>query len=663
MFSASTKLGRNSGATVDAQFNYVTMLLHGDGTNGAQNNTFLDSSANTFSITRNGNTTQGSFSPYGSNWSNYFGGTGDYLTVPDSNQTDLGSGDFTVEFWFYQFSAKVASCISLNGALAANGYAFGASTTVNRIWWYATSAQIVSSTNFNYNTWNHVAVVRNSGTTTMYQNGVNVGSFTDSKNYSGGITYIGSDETASQDWNGYLSNVRIVKGTAVYTSAFTPSTIPLTAITNTQLLTCQSNRFIDNSTNAFAITVNGTPSVQRFNPFGTSTAYSTSVIGGSGYFDGSDNLTIPANANFTLSTSNYTMEFWVYPNSFSAPNVPLAYGWSDAGSPRLIVFAQNTNGTFIVYYNDAGTNFTSSNTVTLNQWNHVALVRNGSTFTLYINGVSGASASNSISYPALVNPVIIGSSWNGSVGTNFYNGYISDVRICIGTAVYTSNFTPPTAPLTAVTNTQLLTSMTNGAIFDNAMINDLETVGNAQISTSVKKYGTGSLAFDGTGDYLYVPNFVTNQLRTADYTIEYWIYANSWSTTPVILEYGRGVGPTGFGLEFYISTTGGQLDVYGGASSGTLLASYSSLSTGAWIHVALTRASGTTRLFINGTQSGSSVTDNTDYTSAIVTLGAYYNGTLGLNGYIDDFRITKGYARYTANFTPPTAAFQNIGPY
>ena len=59
---------------VDPQFNYVTMLLHGDGTNGAQNNTFLDSSTNNFTITRNGNTTQGSFSPYGSNWSNYFGG-------------------------------------------------------------------------------------------------------------------------------------------------------------------------------------------------------------------------------------------------------------------------------------------------------------------------------------------------------------------------------------------------------------------------------------------------------------------------------------------------------------------------------------------------------------------------------------------------------------
>ena len=57
----------------DPYFEYVTMLLPGDGTNGAQNNTFLDSGPNTYTVTRSGNTTQGTFSPYGSNWSNYLG--------------------------------------------------------------------------------------------------------------------------------------------------------------------------------------------------------------------------------------------------------------------------------------------------------------------------------------------------------------------------------------------------------------------------------------------------------------------------------------------------------------------------------------------------------------------------------------------------------------
>ena len=85
----------------DPYFQYVTSLLHGDGTNGGQNNTFLDSSSNAFTITRNGNTTQGSFSPYGSNWGNYFDGTGDYLTIANNAALQFGTGDFTVEGWFY----------------------------------------------------------------------------------------------------------------------------------------------------------------------------------------------------------------------------------------------------------------------------------------------------------------------------------------------------------------------------------------------------------------------------------------------------------------------------------------------------------------------------------------------------------------------------------
>jgi hypothetical protein len=92
MFAAS-KSGSVSEPT-DSKFNYVTMLLHGNGTNGAQNNTFLDSSTNNFSITRNGNTTQGTFTPYGANWSNYFDGSS-YFTSSTSQIVPTGS--FTVE--------------------------------------------------------------------------------------------------------------------------------------------------------------------------------------------------------------------------------------------------------------------------------------------------------------------------------------------------------------------------------------------------------------------------------------------------------------------------------------------------------------------------------------------------------------------------------------
>jgi hypothetical protein len=152
-----------------------------------------------------------------------------------------------------------------------------------------------STTNVSLNTWTHIAVTRVGTTLTYYINGVASGTGTSSANISdtavqvmrgfGGIT---------NSPIGYISNLRTVVGTAVYTGNFTPSTTPLTAISGTSLLTCQSNRFKDNSTNNFTITRNGDVSVQRFSPFSPTAAYSAATIGGSGYFNGTtDYISIP----------------------------------------------------------------------------------------------------------------------------------------------------------------------------------------------------------------------------------------------------------------------------------------------------------------------------------------------------------------------------------
>lgn len=658
----------------DPFFKNVSLLLPGNGTNGAQNNTFLDSSTNNFTITRNGNTTQGTFSPYGSNWSNYFDGTGDYLTVPDNAAFDLGSGDFTIEAWLYITSGNStglggAGWISQWSSGTTQAWYFGTTSGNTFVLGYTTNGSTVQLISSGYvvttslNQWVHFAVSKSGTSVKLFVNGVQTGSTGTLSgtiyNSSDAIT-LGFNQGAGAGWGlfGYMSNARVVKGTAVYTANFTPPTAPLTAITNTSLLTCQSNRFIDNSANAFAITRNGDVFVQRFSPFSPTAAYSASTIGGSGYFDGSgDNLSIADSSQFNLGTSNYTMEMWVYPTSAAASAVPFSYQWSTAGGTRLILFIQNTDRTYQVYYNGASGSITTTNTVTLNAWNHIALVRNGSTFTVYINGVSGGSTSISITYSDSDLPVIIGSSWDGTTASFFFPGYIAQPRVVIGTAVYTANFTPPTSPLTAITNTQLLCNMTNAGIIDNSMINVLETVGNAQISTSVSKFGGGSMAFDGTGDYLVTPSSPSNILGSGDFTVEFWMYPSNTSSAYRALVASENYNATTGGWTIYQNGTSIEIWLSPGTPS-SLITATSAITASTWQHVALSRSSGTVRLFVNGTSVGSA-SNSAEWTGQRIFIGD--NNVTGTdyfyNGYIDELRITQGVARYTANFTVPSVTF------
>ena len=513
MFS-SRKSSAPAAAVVaaDPQFNYVTALLHGDGTNGAQNNTFLDSSTNNFTITRNGTPTQGTFTPYGTLWSNYFDGSS-YLTAGTGSTTI--TGDFTIEFWF--FAPTVASGYDfyfIDASNTINNFAIEATGNALR-WVYSSSVVGTASFTPTSGTWYHVALVRSgSGTNncTMYVNGTSLwqATKTGSINNAPGPWIVGAAGNGSNKYTGYISNLRIVNGSAVYTGNFTPSTTPLTAVTNTSILTCQSNRFVDNSGNNNTIAVGaGSPTVQRFNPFlpTSSQAYSTSVYGGSGYFGSAqtDYLSSPASSAIALGSNNWTVEAWIYPISFGTYNFIYDRASGSSNSATEIELNVTSSGVLSISVYVGGTSYSqtsASGAVILNQWNHVAATRNGSALNVYVNGVAGSSATTitgSINDPSST-PLIAAQIVSGR---GIY-GYMGGFRLVNGTALYTgtTTYTIPTSPFTAVTNTALLVNMTNAGIYDNAMINDLITVGSTQVSTSVKKYGTGSISLNGTTDYL-----------------------------------------------------------------------------------------------------------------------------------------------------------------
>jgi hypothetical protein len=635
------------------------MLLHGDGTNGAQNNTFLDGSTNNYTITRNGNTTQGSFSPYGSNWSNYFLNTsnGNRITWPFNGsavQTAVAGTNYTIEFWVFRLPFVNAFQVILSTANDRNNFGIIGSTDTLEIKSNGgtTMFSISANTYIPLNTWTHVALNCSGTTWTLYFNGTSYGTYSGASktSFTSGTAQLGGRNDC--DGCGYLSNFR-VSTVARYSGNFTPSTTPFTSDANTAMLTCQSNRFIDVSSNAQALTANGDMSVQRFNPFGTATAYSTSVIGGSGFFDGSGDYLNTANSSaFAFGTGDFTVECWINTGS---NNVGLAE--VDGGSTGYWMWHINA-GTMSWQNTRGGANLfliTGAGAVCDNAWHHLAIVRNSSVTKAYWDGVEKASASDTTNYSGTGGNLNV--AYETAAG-KILNGYMANFRIVKGTAVYTSAFTPPTAPLTSITNTSILTNFQNAAIFDNAMMNDLETVGNAQISTSVKKYGTGSLAFDGTGDYLKIPSTSNLAFGTGDFTFECWFYP---LTLPADVS-------TMYSSNNDATTSGTiTINVFddGKVKIGDLYATSSSLSTNAWSHIAICRASGTLRIFINGTQ-GSSNSVSTNYTSDGGYIGARkVSGTTYAvtNGYIDDLRITKGYARYTANFTTPTSALSDTGPY
>jgi hypothetical protein len=186
------------------------------------------------------------------------------------------------------------------------------------------------------------------------------------------------------------------------------------------------------------------------------------------------------------------------------------------------------------------------------------------------------------------------------------------------------------------------------------MKNNLETVGNASVSTSVVKYGSGSMYFDGTGDYLVVPSGQNTTYGTGDFTIESWVYCANTATGSIQIIYDQRSTGSQAVPTLYIDSNG-NLQYY---VSGANRITYSGVvPAGAWNHVAVSRANSNTRMFLNGVQVGSTYSDTTTYISNPVGVGAYLGSpSLYLNGYIDDLRITKGFARYTANFTPPSVA-------
>jgi len=246
---------------------------------------------------------------------------------------------------------------------------------------------------------------------------------------------------------------------------------------------------------------------------------------------------------------------------------------------------------------------------------------------------------------------------------------MSDFRLVKGTAVYTSAFTPPTAPLTAITNTKLLLNMANGQAIDSAAQNNLTLIGGAKISNTQAKFGGTSLALDGSGDYAQIENSSSLNLGVGDFTIECWVYTTETGQQCIV---GATKGTDGTGAWMLnLNYSSGPVRFFCRYNGGSVLdyqVGSGNFTTNSFKHLAVTRNGANLRVFIDGTQVGTTNTTLSTYAIDPATINAgtpYYigrttDGSLEFAGHLDDLRVSK-MARYTANFTAPTKPFPEQG--
>lgn len=677
----------SAGAPVDADFSDVVLLMPGNGANGAQNATFLDSSVNNFTLTSVGAPAQGAFTPFSKGpgewgaWSPDRGlaYNGNSLLVNGTQTTGNIGTDFTVEFWVNgapNTSSGLIVAKTRGITNSADCWQTGVTASginINKFYFLVyhgspTTIKIFHSTSIVAdNKWHHCAAVKQGTTYRMFVDGVLESTEVFATPLTGSsynISLLGcTNDPSGYDYsrvNTFASNVRVTN-TAVYTSSFTPSTSPLTAIPGTVVLALQDNRFIDNGPNNYSITVQqGSPAMSPFSPF-VGTAYSTLTTGGEGYFDGASYLSAPASPVFNFGTGDLTVEAFVWWDGTYASNARIIYSTAGAGGyDQLGLF----NSVAIppsggIFY--AGVTATGVLPVPYT-WNHIAATRQGSTVRIFLNGAlvgSGTYAGN------------VGSSVTGpnigrrTDGFHPWVGGISNLRVVKGTALYTSAFTPPTTPLTAVAGTSLLMNATNAGVVDAAKQNVAKTEGAAQISTAQSKWGGSSVFFPAAAPAANRLAFNSGPIYSlgATFTVELWMYPLVIpSATSRVLMFGTNATTSAATLQI-LSTGALQWIVANVPASPVGVATAGGVVTaGAWAHYAVSVNNGTARIFKDGVLVGGP-TAITTQAAAPIPLYVGYDVTVSpvsnaqFNGYINDLRITRGVARYTAAFSPPTQAF------
>lgn len=401
----------------------------------------------------------------------------------------------------------------------------------------------------------------------------------------------------------------------------------------------------------------------------------------SAYFNGSGGyINYTNNAGYSFGTGDFTIEAWINPETlagsgpdpYQASTIVAGLG-SNADGGGAIRWNFNVDKSGALVFSNAAEQSVPvlfdaksvSGAVVSGKWQHVAVTRQSGVVRFFVDGVL-IPRTDSFTTTSAVNsngPLRIGRMFSSSPWNFIYKGYIDELRIS-KTARYVTNFTPATDAFSN-SATVLLMHMDgehNGSVFTDESGMTMNRFGNVVTTTSNKIFGSASAFFDGAGDYLTTP--VTNKLGfgLGDFTMETWVRT---STTTKGNQGVIDMRPDGV-QRANKPTILINLDRINYITNASTQISSAPIATNTWYHVAVSRVSGVTRMFINGVKVGSDFIDTTDYgTSSDAVIGQVADNRLYdgyLFGYMDELRIVKGLGAYTANFTPSSIPFNAPAP-
>jgi hypothetical protein len=647
------------------------------------------------------------------------------------NRWDLGSGDFTIEFWMFVNRLDIARAnanahILSSGTFgSANGTNFSISLLANnqiRFFNNALGPVTTSATNaFTLNNWHHVLITRSGNTITMYVDGKATGSTSGS--VTGSTTYGGNTTLAfnrllddspinSSAFKGFISGCRIIKGQALVSGNFTPSTVPITdtvightgvnvagSITGTATTWFTSHGSMS-SFSGDGIEPQGRflePVITAFTPFYKDTAANANVKARtySIYNDGTTRLSyVETTSNVSLFRFDraFTIEGWCYMSS-NAASVGAVF---ELGQYTDGILFRPTTGAGDLWINN--TNRGEANSVVhLNQWYHYAVTRdNANIANLYINGRRILSATFAGNINTTGAPLRIGDARHTTGQTAF--AHHSQVRVVRGDAVYTGNFIPPilgplqldgansaasytsTANVNTTfpgSNTVLLLHFDNPDIIDRSGNMSISIVGDARpkrfgpldntVNSVFVNGSSGSrVEVKAAGNAIPLPIEWMSNASSLVGRIDFWVYPLSlttglpFNTAESILSVGQTL------LNVGIYNRNLSLFVAQNTTSNSFITGSRIVPEYQWTHVSviLSDRDGATNARIlqdgievaNGNVSRMNWAHTTSGNALLIGTEFSNQANSGFNGYVSDLRITYGDER-REELTVPTAPY------